>query len=143
MTKLFDDIMTTDNWLCFDERPDFILSNWVFVWFVLYYLRVIKQSPFLVLIVGFVVNTYEYITTNKGKCLAWKLQYIIRNFFIKIIPILLIFYSKDNGIKWKKGLITIGLFYAVFLCWIYINRWFGSPVQKPQNPFNFNKKTKE
>jgi hypothetical protein len=140
---MFDHIMTTDSVMWCQDRGDFVFSNWVFFWFVFYYAGFIKYSPFLAILIGVVANSYEYLTSQKGKELCWKQHYILRNLIIKVVPTLLIVFSVDNRIKWRQDIISILLVYGTFRLWVYINGLMGAVTNKPTNPFNFNiKETK-
>ena len=140
MTKMFDHIMTTDTLMHFKHRPDLVLSNWVFLWFVLYFIGLVRQSPLLVILIGIVANTYEYLSIRKGKGFAWELHYVLRNLFIKVVPAIIILSSKDPRIKWREDFMTMGVFYGLFLLWVFLNGVFGANIKRPMNPFNFNVK---
>ena len=137
MTRIFDHIMATDTLMHETFRGDLVFSNWVFVWFVLYWTGIIRQSPLLALLVGAAANTHEFLSTRKGKTIAWQMHYFIRNIFIKIVPISLILFSKNHSIHWKESLITVAVFYTTFLGWVHLN---GASFSDAENPFNFNKK---
>jgi hypothetical protein len=66
-----------------------IYSNWLFVWFIFYYIGLIKASPLLFLIIGLITLIYGLISS--GKINKNIIKVIKINFFIKVIPIFLIF----------------------------------------------------
>jgi hypothetical protein len=139
MTKMFDRIMSTDTLMQNPNRPDFVLSNWVFLWFVLYFFGLVRHSPLLVIVIGIIANTYEYLSSRKGKSVAWELHYVFRNLLIKVLPVVYLFYRHDQ-IKWREDLITMVVVYGLFLFWVAINGALWSGTYRPMNPFNFNSK---
>ena len=122
-----------------EYRFDYVYSNWIFTWFVLYYAGFVRVPPTLALYVGLVANTYDFISTQKGKTTAWKAFYIVRNILIKIIPVAILYFTESRFV-WKTQLKTTLFLYALFLVWVTLNLWFHSKKPNPVNPFNFNSK---
>jgi hypothetical protein len=91
-----------------------IFSYWIFLWFVLYYFKLTKYNPLLILIVGYIITLGEllYLITmgaNKYNII----KFITINSILKIIPILLIYNTKTT----YKDLM-IGLY--IFLLYLLI-----------------------
>lgn len=87
-----------------------IFSYWLFIWFLFHYTGYTKASPLIFLIIGSIGIIVNLIIFHK---LTEKvINMIIINFFIKIIPIFLIF---------KFPIFTeIDLLFGFFLSYIYI-----------------------
>jgi hypothetical protein len=75
-----------------------IISNWIFIWFILFILRIIQFNPLLIIIITFIItNIYAFYFFSKYKPNYYNLtKFIIINTIIKIIPIIiiLIYYPK-------------------------------------------------
>lgn len=99
-------------------RSDYIFSYWIFTWFLLYYLNIIKYSPKFVLILGLIENFFIIIYLLLNKSPLCKIsKFIIINIIIKVIPLYLIFNDK---IRYRDIYATIILF-LIYLIWVYIN----------------------
>lgn len=107
-------------------RFDFVFSYWIFVWFILYYYKIILYSPLFALIIGLIYNIflylyliYKYIKNKTSYNLFVLFDFIIVNFFIKILPLYyLIYVEKNNDYDIQ---ITLLLF-LLFIIWMFINR---------------------
>lgn len=119
-------------------RYDLVLSNWVFVWFLLYYVGVVPFSPLFAILIGLASNTYEFLSKQKDESVAWRKNYILWNVNIKILPAAILLARRDK-IRWKKDLLVMAGFYVLFLFWVFVNGKV-TPSHKPLNPFNFNTK---
>ena len=102
-------------------RFDYVFSYWIFVWFILYYLKLTTYSPLFILLVGVVDNVVLFFTVINKKEIALQIEFLIINFFIKILPIIIIIKSKNNKIKISDILATIILL-LLYIFWIVINR---------------------
>jgi hypothetical protein len=69
-----------------------IISFWFVIWFILYYLDIIKYNPLIFIIIAYVLNIFEtiylYMMTTINKYNLNK--FIIINVIIKFIPIILL-----------------------------------------------------
>lgn len=119
-------------------RYDFVFSNWIFVWFVLYYLGAIPFSPLLAIWIGLACNTYEFLSKQKHESDAWRKDYILWNVNIKILPAAILLARREK-IRWKNDFVVILGVYALFLFWVFVNGKINR-THKPLNPFNFNAK---
>jgi hypothetical protein len=120
-------------------RLDYVFSYWIFTWFLLYYVNIIKYNPKFVLILGLIENFFIiiYLLINKSK--LYKIsKFIIINIIIKVIPLYLIF---NDEVLYKDIYATIILF-LIYLIWIYINcgiNCFYNVYQKLVYSFSFIK----
>lgn len=91
-----------------------MFSYWLVIWFILYYLKYIKYSPILILLIayiGTICTTFYYIDNNISKYNL--IKFLIINNIIKLIPILLI-------IKFPLIITKDDLGMTIFLLIIYI-----------------------
>lgn len=99
-------------------RPDLIFSDWIYIWFVLYYFSFIKWSPKFALIIGLIENVVMLLLVILyGTKKKTALHFFIVIFMIKIIPL---YYLKDENIKWKDVKCTLYIF-ILFNIWLYMN----------------------
>jgi len=95
-------------------RLDYIFSYWIFIWFILYKINIIKFNPLLALLIALVQNLivislmFYYGTKTKLKIL-----FTIGMFILKIIPIYIL-------IKNKTRISTNDIKYFILLFLIYI-----------------------
>lgn len=105
-----------------------IFSYWLFIWFVLFYVGIIKQNPLLFLCIGYIIAIIEiiYLIINKTSSYNIKKFFII-NIIIKLFPIIIILLTtspikinlyKDKDIQF--GLIII-LIYVIIMNILGIN----------------------
>jgi hypothetical protein len=101
-------------------RFDYVFSNWVYVWFALFFLGVVRASPLLPILAGVVCNTYQYLYFKDSKSAKWGIKYLWWNLNIKLFPALVLLCS-GNRIRWKSDLLALGGVYLVYLVWVNIN----------------------
>ena len=96
--------------------PDFIFSDWIFVWFIIYYIFQRKlgddYNPYYALWAGLALSLILMFVTIKDPLFLF--YYFIMLFSIKIIPI----YLTRNTIYTHKKLIvflTVFLLYNMYL----------------------------
>ena len=92
-----------------------IFSNWIFVWFILFELNIIKYNPFIVILLGTILvllsNVYLiYIQISLYNII----KLFIINFILKFIPLFIMIYYKQNTISYNDILFTI------ILCNMYL-----------------------
>lgn len=100
-------------------RPDLIFSYWIYLWYVLYFFKIVSYSPKFALILGLIDNIIMLLLmihygTNKKTILL----FIIINTIIKIVPL---YYLRYQKIRLTDIYFTILLF-AIFVIWIDINK---------------------
>jgi len=101
-------------------RPDYIFSYWIFIWFLLYYFRIIKDyNPIFAIILGIIFNCLQLIGLLFYKNYKKAFYFIIANIFLKIIPFYLI---KNKTIKQKDILFTIFLLIIFIIYSLLFNK---------------------
>lgn len=108
-------------------RFDFVLSYWVFAWWVLYYLGVVPFNPRLFLLVGLVENIIQFfVFTPKNAQL-----FLLINVFIKVVPLILVW----NTVTTRRD-VVFGLFLLlVYLAWLKLNQEYVFKFRTPMMDF--------
>lgn len=100
-------------------RPDLIFSYWIYLWYVLYFLKIVSYSPKFALIIGLIDNIIMLLLMiHYGTSKKTIILFVIINTIIKIIPL---YYLRHDKILLTDIYFTILLF-AVFLIWIDVNK---------------------
>jgi hypothetical protein len=74
-----------------------IFSYWIFVWFILYYFKLTKYNPLLILIIGYIITFGELLYLIFMGAKRYNIiKFTIINIIIKLIPILLIYNTKTT-----------------------------------------------
>ena len=100
-------------------RIDLVFSYWVYLWYLLYILHIVKYSPKFAIMLGIIDNLIMlcfmlYFGTKNQTII----MFIIINTIIKIIP----YYTlKREHIKANDILSTLFLF-LIFIIWLHINK---------------------
>lgn len=99
-------------------RLDLIFSNWIFVWFVLFFIGVVQYNPTFVLVAAFCFIAFEvfylwYIGANEYNIT----KMIVLNIMLKNIPILLLWTQKKLSIAQEDIYFTMTIFviYNIYL----------------------------
>lgn len=119
-----------------DFRLDYVFSYWIFVWFILYYYKIVKYSPLFIFIIATIENTFlfifhiiNFIIDNSYYNFFKLIAFIIINFLIKILPLYYMIKIENNIktieelfkiIKYEEILISFYLF-IIYLLWLVIN----------------------
>ena len=102
------------------DRLDFILSNWIFIWFLLFYLNIIKfPNPKFSLIIGLMFNVPVIIILiykNRFNDIKKIYPYLIFLLFTKIIPLYLLRKDKIQLID----IIAFGILFIINILYIYL-----------------------
>ena len=98
-------------------RPDFIFSYWIFVWFLLYEIHIIKFNPKFAIILGFIENSILLFFMIQYSTLKHILFFLIFNFFIKVLPFYFIWKTKFH----KKDVVFTLFLFIIYLLWIKMN----------------------
>jgi hypothetical protein len=99
-------------------RFDFVFSYWIFAWYIFYALGVTTYSPKAFLIFSVSINVLIFLSMIYYKnSLIFIALFVIANFIIKIIPILLI---RHVTIKPRDYYAGLGLF-VIYNIWLNIN----------------------
>ena len=99
-------------------RDDLIFSNWIVVWFILYYNGLIEYSPLFILVLALLENIYVIglMVINKVRFLVI-MYFAMIVFVIKFIPLYLI---RNEKIKMNDIIFTLLLF-NLYLVWLLVN----------------------
>jgi hypothetical protein len=96
-----------------------IFSYWIFIWFILYYIGIIRYSPLLLLIIGYIFTLFEFIYLIINKISNYNLiKFFIINVIIKFIPILLILIKINFQINIKLEDVYISFILALIYIFV-------------------------
>ena len=100
-------------------RLDFIFSYWIFIWYILYILKIVKYSPKFALYVAMIDNIILLsILIYKKSSIYDITKFLAINTFIKYLPIYTLL---DEKIKTKDIIATIILF-LIYIIYVYVNK---------------------
>lgn len=103
-------------------RFDYVFSYWIFCWFIFYFYKLTSFSPLFALIAGIIENIFLYYIRISKYDFIYRIEFIIVNFFLKILPLYYIIVIQTNTrIKINDILATIILF-LIYLLWLIINK---------------------
>jgi hypothetical protein len=119
-------------------RLDYVFSNWIYAWFILFFFGLVRNSPLLPILIGIVANAYEYISLKDSKSELWGTNYLIWNMNIKLFPAAVILCGKSNNIKWKEDVVALFLVYGIYMGWLFLNGVFARKPINNKNVFNYN-----
>ena len=97
-------------------RMDFILSYWLFLWWILYELQIVKANPKLFLIIGLIANLIMLVI-KIVKNSRTVIPFVIINFFIKVIPLICLMYTTITQDDVVASVIVV----VLFLLWVMIH----------------------
>ena len=118
-------------------RSDYIFSYWIFLWFILYLLKIVPYNPKLIIILGIIEILFALIyLIVKNTSLRKITKFFIINIIIKIIPLLLIY--KDPLMK--KDIYATIILVLIYLIWMYINNVNVIKVYKKLSNYYLEKK---
>jgi len=99
-------------------RSDYIFSYWIFLWFILYLLKLVPYNPKIIIILGIIEILFTLIyLIVKNASIKEITKFLIINIIIKFIPLLLIY---KDPIERKDIYATI-ILVLIYLIWMYIN----------------------
>lgn len=95
-------------------RLDLILSYWLFFWWILYEIGIVKANPKLFLWIGLIVNI-GMLVIKVVKKNRTTIPFIIVNTVIKILPLMMLM---DTTITYEdvKSSVVVLLLYLVWAC---------------------------
>jgi hypothetical protein len=100
------------------SRFDFILSYWIFAWYILYITNFISYSPKFILILGILENFITFmILVFYGSNCKTIIYFIIINIVIKGIP----FYTVRNDTIRSRDIFATIFVILIYLFWVSIN----------------------
>jgi hypothetical protein len=98
-----------------------IFSNWIFVWFILYVLRVIPFNPTVAFVISIFMILFEIIMLLSYGTNQYNItKFIIINVLLKFIPLLIMWYISDLHISLKDFNFGLSLF-IFYLVYLYLN----------------------
>ena len=101
---------------------DIIFSNWIFIWFLLYWSGLIKYNPFFIFIMVFIICNlyliYAYYYKKLNNYNIYKL--LVLNFLFKFIPIMILILTKNNKFNINDILFSI-VFFILYQIYLHIN----------------------
>ena len=100
-------------------RPDFIFSYWIFVWFILYFTRIVSINPKLWLLIAFIENIMNTVIIYLKSKMYMVVRFIIITILIKVLPL---YYLWNTKIRSIDVFFSIALF-VMYLGWLYINNY--------------------
>jgi hypothetical protein len=99
-------------------RFDLVFSYWIYVWYLLYALKIITYSPKFFLILGLIDNFFMLIMMLLyGTSKKTIFYFIIINTIIKVVPL---YYLRDEKIRMKDIYFSLVLF-IIFVIWLHMN----------------------
>jgi hypothetical protein len=102
-------------------RLDLIMTNWIFVWFVLYMFGIITYNPSIYIVIGGYFAIFGiYIIWCHGSS-QYKLQHFtLINILMKCIPIIILWSQNDLRVEVKD--IYFGIFlFIMYLIYLHLN----------------------
>jgi len=123
-------------------RIDLVFSYWVYIWYIIYILKLIKYSPKFAILMGLIDNIILlYLMLIYGTSKYSIFVFIFINMFIKVVPL---YNLRNENIILTDVYFTIFLF-IVFIFWLYINKktlvvnmkliYYSIIYEKEQTPF--------
>ena len=100
-------------------RVDYIFSIWIFVWYILYELSIIKYNPKIWLIIALIIAILYILLLIYYKRFYVLFIFVIINIIIKVLPILSLYNSK---IVLKDFIFGIFLF-IIYNFWLLYNNY--------------------
>jgi hypothetical protein len=99
-------------------RFDLIFSYWILVWYIAYMVKFTDYIPKFVLIAGILENLVVlFYMVRFGSNMRTISRFIGVNTVIKVIPL----YTVRNDLIRMKDIIATGVYFFIYLCWLYVN----------------------
>lgn len=99
-------------------RSDFIFSNWILIWFILYWCKITQYNPKAVIIIGVIENWVTLLLTIYYKTRAIYIFYFLG--LIVFFKMLLLYLIWNTRFSMKDYIATI-LVIIVYLTWLQWN----------------------
>jgi hypothetical protein len=99
-------------------RFDFTFSYWIFIWYVLYILRVTTFTPKIALVLGVIHNI-----------LLWLIMFYYKNDWIHIVTFFLInlcikgiplWTVRNDPYRWKDFYALV-VYFIMYIIWLFVN----------------------
>jgi len=98
-------------------RFDFVFSYWIFIWWILYELGLVKQNPKFIIMIAILYIFYLISINNNTASSCYLLPFIISCCIIKFYPL---FSLRNTTIQYSDVIFSF-LFFLVYLCWVLLN----------------------
>jgi multisubunit Na+/H+ antiporter MnhB subunit len=98
-------------------RLDYILSNWIFLWYVLYVFGIVHYNPKLALIVGILFNTATILLMVYFNASIQNMLYLA--FFVSWMKVIPLWTIRNTKIREKDVYASIFLL-LVYLGWLLL-----------------------
>jgi hypothetical protein len=100
-------------------RADLVFSYWIFVWYVLYALKIIKYSPKFALLFGIIDNIILlFLMVLFGSNKRTIFYFILINSVIKVLP----YYTLIKERIKISDIYFTGVLLLIFIMWLHINK---------------------
>ena len=96
-------------------RPDYIPSNWVLLWYVLYMAGVVTQNPKLAILIGIVFNGIQLLVMAYYKVFLYNILSLA--FLICLFKVFPFWTLRNTKIKVSDLYTTLG-FFLLYVTWI-------------------------
>ena len=101
-----------------NKRPDYILSYWILIWFLLYIGKIVPYNPKPIFIFALCFAVFQIVIMFAyKKSFKYILAFVLANILIKALP----FYFLYNTKVVKQDYYAIGLVVFVYIAWLKIN----------------------
>jgi len=99
-------------------RFDYVFSYWIFVWYILYELKIVSYNPKIALVLGLLENLiillFMFYFYNS---FIYIFLFCFINFFLKVIPL----WRLRNTGYFKSDICALLILFSIYLFWLYIN----------------------
>jgi hypothetical protein len=100
-------------------RYDFVISIWIFAWFLLYMMGIIKYNPVLILFIASIIDSIAILFKLYNKESFYNIyKFFIIQCVIKYIPLFLVW---NTNIITKKNIKHTLIFIYIYMVYMYIN----------------------
>lgn len=97
---------------------DLILSHWIFIWYLLYYFKIVNLNPKLAIICGIIVNIFlVFLMLFYRTNIKIIIFFILIAFITKVIPL----FTISKKIDFKKDIYVGSILFCIYLIWVVIN----------------------
>jgi hypothetical protein len=99
-------------------NSDLLLSNWIFIWFILYLCKIITYSPKLIILIGFVITIGMLFHLFINKAPKYNIfKFATLNLIMKAVPLIILY---NISIIYNDFIFSTFIF-IIYLLWLEIN----------------------
>lgn len=100
------------------NRPDYIFSYWVLLWFLLYITKIIHYNPKPLFVFGLFFSVFQVIIMFAYKKeFSYIFAFVLANLLMKILPFYVLYKTKVNQQDYYAIIIII----SMYIAWLKIN----------------------